>query len=137
MRLDKEKAVATLRELISHRDEVIFAYLHGSFLSGEGFNDIDIAVFVDESHVPREKVLDYEFDLARQLQEVIKFPVDVRILNYAPLGFRYYATSEQVLFSRDEERRCEFLCRTWSAYFDFLPVSELYFKELLDATQDV
>lgn len=136
MGLDKEKVITRQKKRISKRDKLIFAYLHDLFLSGEGLNDIDIPVFVDESNVTNDKVLDYDFELSRQLLEVIKLPVDVRILNYAPLGFHYYAKRDHPLFLQDEEKRCDFCCRTWSDYFDFLPVSDLYFKELLDATQE-
>lgn len=33
----------------------------------------------------------------------------------------------------DDSIREEFLCRTWSDYFDFKPVSRIYLKEISDA----
>ena len=58
---------------------------------------------------------------------------DVKILNEAPLSFRYHSTRGYLLFSHDELIREEFLCRIWSEYFDFKPVSKIYLKEVAGA----
>lgn len=131
--LVKGKIVQQLKEAISMEGGVIFAYLHGSFLQGEKFNDIDIALYMDEKAVTQKSVLDFEFSFSSKIEEMVKLPIDVKVLNFAPLAFRYQAACGRLLFSRDELAREEYLCRTWSEYFDFLPISRLYLSEVLNA----
>lgn len=126
---DGSKAIILekLEAILKKEPAVVFAYLHGSFLEERGFHDIDIAIYVDPVLVPREKALDYELSLSANLDHIIGLPCDVKVLNYAPLGFAYYVTKGRVLISRDEELRCNFVERTWLQYLDFEP----YRKELL------
>ncbi len=59
-------------------------------------------------------------------------PVDVRVLNDAPVAFRYHATNGLPLVVQEPERRDEFRAQTWDAYFDFLPFARQYLREVLD-----
>lgn len=131
--LVKGKIVQQLKEIISMEGGVIFAYLHGSFLEGEKFNDIDIAVELDEGSNTPADIVNFEFSLSSKIERVIKLSIDIKVLNKAPLAFRYQAACGRLLFSRDELAREEYLCRTWSEYFDFLPISRLYLSEVLNA----
>ena len=54
-RKEKEKIKKNLKKIIQNKEEVKFAYLHGSFLIN-GFNDIDLAFLVSEI----EDILDEE-----------------------------------------------------------------------------
>jgi hypothetical protein len=44
---------------------------------------------VDRVSVPASLDLDYAFALADELEQVVPHPVDVRVINDAPLPFRY------------------------------------------------
>ena len=70
-------------------------------------NDIDVALYL--SSTPAAP-LEYELSLEAAFSDVIqKYPVDVRILNVAPLSFRYNVIKEGVLLIvRDDERRTGF-----------------------------
>lgn len=130
---DKLEIIKKLKDVLSGEKEILFAYLHGSFLSEEKFEDVDIALYLEEEAIKNIDPLEKEILLALKLEKVIKKKVDIKILNFSPLSFRYNATSGYLLFSLDENKREEFLCRTWSEYFDFLPVSKIYFQEVLGA----
>lgn len=130
---DKLEIIKKLKDVLSIEKEILFAYLHGSFLSEEKFEDVDIALYLEEEAIKNIDPLEKEILLALKLEKVIKKKVDIKILNFSPLSFRYNATSGYLLFSLDENKREEFLCRTWSEYFDFLPVSKIYFQEVLGA----
>ncbi|WP_456454066.1 nucleotidyltransferase domain-containing protein, partial [Thermococcus sp.] len=95
-------------------------YLHGSFLSGP-FRDIDIAVYTDG-----ERDVFYELEL----EERLGFPVDVRVLNNAPISFRFKVLKGELLFSRDEEKRCDFESRTMGDYHDFKYYLNAYRREI-------
>ena len=124
---EKEKIKINLIEIIQNKEEVIFAYLHGSFLSN-GFNDIDLAFFVSEI----EDILDYEISVSLDIEKQIHFPIDVKVLNPAPLGFKYEVTKGELLFSRDEEIRTSFLEKTWHQYLDFKPIEKEILMDMME-----
>ena len=47
----KQQVKAQIQHLLESREEVLFAYLHGSFLLDVPFEDIDIAVYLREDMV--------------------------------------------------------------------------------------
>jgi predicted nucleotidyltransferase len=127
------RTVQKLKDFLSERDEVVFAYIHGSFVQGEEFQDVDVAVFVADGAPRSTDDIEYEISLSLQLEKELGLPVDVKILNNAPLAFRYHASRGTLLLTRDESVREDFLDRTWSEYFDFLPLSRIYQDELTRA----
>ncbi|MBI2265624.1 MAG: nucleotidyltransferase domain-containing protein [Armatimonadetes bacterium] len=124
--MDRNDIIATITNHLSGREEVVFAYLHGSFQKRGLFRDIDIAVFSNPG-----KDLTYELELGVALERLVKRPVDVRLLNHATLAFRFHATRGIVLLSRDEELRDSFVERTRDQYYDFQPVARKHLKEVL------
>jgi uncharacterized protein len=68
--------------------------------------------------------------LSSILEGRIRLPLDVKILNYAPLAFRYEVTRGEVIFSSDEETRLRFIENTWNEYMDYKPVAEYIVREL-------
>ncbi|MCD6372073.1 MAG: nucleotidyltransferase domain-containing protein [Thermococcus sp.] len=123
---EKEKIIESLRERLLKRDEIAFAYLHGSFLEGGPFRDVDIAVYVKSSVHPF-----YEEELEEELSRLIGLPVDVRLLNDAPVTFRFRAIGGRLLFSRDEKARCDFEERTMREYHDYSYYLRMYRREAL------
>lgn len=132
--LSKKKKIGIkngLNFILSKREEITFAYLYGSFLSANWFRDIDIAVFVDEKRVSKEESLEYGIALSLELEKELHLPVDVKLLNYAPLSFKYEVTKGEVIFSRDEEARFSFLEEIWHRYLDYAPVEREFIREML------
>lgn len=130
----KERVIEKLRRLLAQREEVQFACIHGSFLEPQmGFRDIDIGVWVEPSLVGREISLEYEWELDSWLERHVPHPVDVKVLNYAPLGFRYAASGGLLLFAQDEVAWYDFRERTWEEYLDFAPLARQMLFDLLDA----
>ena len=108
-------------EALKRRVEVIFAYIHGSFLEGR-FRDVDVAIYLDSG-----KDVRYEISLERELEESVGIPVDVRVLNSAPLSFRFQVVRQgDLLFSRDEKRRSGFESSTMAEFHDFSFYREKY-----------
>lgn len=126
---DKDEIRKKIKELLIKKDEVIFAYIHGSFESIY-FRDVDVAVYVDECRT--EDFLEYELKLSVEMEKEIGLPVDVRVLNSAPPGFRYRAIMGELLVDGDEDIRFEFIERTLMEYLDFKPVEERIIREILD-----
>ncbi|MCD6210636.1 MAG: nucleotidyltransferase domain-containing protein, partial [Methanophagales archaeon] len=89
-RIDKvsKKAIEeTIREVLKKHKEILFAYLHGSFVKKNTFHDIDVAVYLEKMPV---SVLEYELEMETELMKALrKYTIDVRVLNGAPLSFKY------------------------------------------------
>jgi predicted nucleotidyltransferase len=127
---EKRAIVERIKAYLQSRPDILFAYLHGSFFSGGRFRDIDLAVFLKPSLVSALQVeLEMEAELSK---EVKKYPLEVRVLNQAPLSFRYNVIKHgEPIVVVDDDLRCDFMEATLSQYFDFAPFRERYLKEVL------
>lgn len=125
----KEDVKTKLADILSFHEDVIFAYLLGSFLEQGSFHDVDVAVYTAKE-IGKENVLDYEISLSLELQRAVNLPVDVKDLGYTPLGFNYEVIRGEVVFCRDDDTRFEFVEKVWSEYFDYKPVAEFILKEI-------
>lgn len=120
----------TLAALLENRPEIIFAVLYGSAATDQTYQDLDIGLFVDRDVLPLAQELHYTSTLADKLEEAVALPVDVRVINEAPLPFRYNVSKGVPLVVNDEKIFTQFLERTWDKYLDFHPVAMQYLKEL-------
>ena len=89
---------------LKDRPELLFAMLYGSAAEEGDFRDLDIGLFVDRASVPASMDLDYAFMLADELGKVVPHPVDVRVINDAPLPFRYNVSRGIALAVNDMAR---------------------------------
>lgn len=131
---ERDTICSKVEEILRREPVVLFAYLYGSFVTGDGFNDIDLAVWVDETILKdKSEIFDYQLDLALKVERELRpFPVDVTVLNSASLPLRFRVVSEgDLILSRDEPQRIEFESRTRSLFFGFLPHLEFYYEKLL------
>ncbi|HLP46315.1 MAG TPA: nucleotidyltransferase domain-containing protein [Candidatus Kapabacteria bacterium] len=123
----KNKIIEKITQSLSEKPGILFAYLFGSFLSRDDFEDIDIGIFLDPQIIPGIDTLRYELELSIELEDHIK------VINDAPVTLRYSVSTGKLLFSKDENTREEFLCRTWPEYFDFQYILDTYYKEVIHA----
>ena len=126
----KRKIQKMIVTMLQKENHILFAYLHGSFLQNE-FRDIDIGIYT-EKNLSKKNKLSYELSFEEKLQHHIFYPVDVRILNNAPLSFCFSVIKNGiVLFSNDEDKRIDFETRIFSKYHDFDFYRERYRREAL------
>jgi hypothetical protein len=59
---EREQLVQEIVPLLRAREEVIFAYLHGSFITREAFRDVDLALYVTATSVLNMNLRRYEVD---------------------------------------------------------------------------
>ncbi len=110
---------------------LLFAYIFGSFVSSRAFSDIDIGIYLEQEP---DNQMDTEFDLENALEEKIRLPVDIRILNTAPLSFCYNVIREgTVIVDNDSDRRADFQGLVLKKYFDFEPFRRRYLREIANA----
>ena len=128
---DRQLIVARLNRELEARSEIVLALLHGSFTRGGAYRDIDVAVWLDPGRLSMDERFRYALDLSVHLHVQLGRPIDVRVLNDAPLAFRYHALQGRPLVVRDEEFLDDLRARTWDDYLDFQPFARQYLREAL------
>lgn len=123
---ERKKALEQLAGFLEEKPDVFFAYVFGSFLKGGLFEDVDLALYL-EGGDGRESL-----KLEREAESVLRLPVEIVVLNEAPLSFAFRVLKEgKLIFARDDKARCDFEERIRVLYFDFLPLHRRYYKEVV------
>ena len=117
---ERERAMRVLAAALETEPDVEFAWLHGSFLAGGAFHDVDVGVHLTgaDGRRPRRSV-----ELALSLGHAVRFPVDVRVLNDAPVAFLFHVfCAGRPLICRADERMADLMERTAREYLDAEPL---------------
>jgi len=119
---DRARVARLLAEALSTEMDVAFAYLFGSFADpeAEAFHDVDVAVYLRP--LPTAGGTERALALADRLGARLGLPVEVAVLNRAPVAFRYHVLRGVLLLSREEELLGEVMERTIAEYLDLAPV---------------
>ncbi len=111
-------------ELSKHPD-VLFAYVYGSFVDSDAFHDVDVGIYLSGSTVNA----DVAVQSSQRLSSTIRLPVDVRILNRAPISFRFHVLRGERLLSRDDDLLSDIIEDTARRYLDIAPLLRHAAKE--------
>ncbi len=136
---EREAIVDALAVALRAEPDVVFAYVHGSFVTERPFRDVDVGVHLAPE---AEGGWERQMRLAETLEEAVAsspglgaaLPVDVRVLNRAPLGFCYQVLRRgELVFSRDEALRVRWVARIVGLYLDLKPLRVQALKEAMTA----
>ena len=117
---ERERVARVLTAAVEREPDVDFAWLHGSFLAAGGFHDVDVGVHLN---APPDIRLQRGLDLGVHLECEAGFPVDVRVLNDAPVTFLFHVFREgRLLLSRNDELLADLMERTVREYLDMEPL---------------
>jgi predicted nucleotidyltransferase len=128
---NKERLLKLLTDILVSRDDILFAFVHGSFTGDLPFHDIDVAVYLSE--VRETAVALDALDLSGRLGSELGVPVDLRPLNFAPIPFRYQAIRGRLLFEKDPDLTAQFIEQTIQRYLDMKPFLLTGMKEAFSA----
>jgi len=125
---EKDVIIQRVREFLSEQPEIIASLLFGSFAEDQ-FRDIDIGLFLDPSFPPPRY---FEQRIERELSNLARFPVDVRILNTAPVRFVYQVLKKQnIIMCNDMNAFSSFESKILREYFDYAYYLNRYRREVL------
>ena len=127
----RDRLIEQVKHRLQGRPEILLALLHGSFFTGGPFRDVDLALYLGPSMIRGEAFRDYELEQGVRWSAELGLPIDVRVLNDAPVTFRYHALKGTALLVRDEEFVDELRARTWDEYCDFAPFAKRYLREVI------
>lgn len=126
-----------LKRALQLHPEVVFAYIHGSILSSDKPQDIDVAVFLypakyEELFSDGEVNIGFAIPLEMELEKQLDKKVDLQVLNGAPLSFRYHVVNCGILIIENNSNiRFDFEYLSRVEYFDFRPRREEYLREVM------
>ena len=130
----QQKKITTILETV---DSMEFAYIHGSAVYTDKYHDIDIAIFLtplkfNEIMDKGSITLDMLMPLENKIEHALHTPVDIQVLNNAPLSFRYTVVNKNiVLIDKNPSLREQFELLSRVEYYDFRPKIEEYIREAL------
>jgi len=111
--------------------EIQFAYLHGSALEELPYHDLDVAMYLDPDRLAAHGFFDYEMNLSVKLTQALGFPVDVHVLNQAPLGFQHSVVGGDLLLVRDVGQLSDYLEEVAMRYMEIGALGRAYLLEVL------
>ncbi len=115
--MDKDRIIEKLTEFFSRQEKVIFAVIFGSFLKGERFRDIDIAVLLEEGY----DLLTVGALHARS-EMIVGIKTDIVIANGLyekdPAFAREVTCTGELIFTRSNETYIDYKEKSLLWYFD-------------------
>lgn len=128
--MDKE-LFDRVKACLIKKDNIVFAYVFGSFVSGTQTkdSDMDFAVYFSEEDIDAAEYLDLKVELA----DIAKRDVDIVILNTAnPLVKSEIFGNGMRLFSQDEELESDFIVKSLFEYEDMKKYYKLSYDTMID-----
>ena len=126
-KIDESGIPGKIRQTLSEHDEIVAAYIFGSYARGRARadSDIDIGILLKDDTGGSGI---YPARLAGELKDACKtgHDIDVRILNRGSLRFLHQVLKGKLIFSRDDSKRIKFETTTILKYLDFKPFLEEY-----------
>lgn len=116
------KIYERLKQALSKRPEIKFAYLFGSHARGAAgkTSDVDVAVYVDDKALKMEKGYGYKAELVTALMSALGTnKVDVVVLNVSKLFLRHQALKNGIaVICSNDKARADFIVDTMRRYDD-------------------
>ena len=120
-----------LRKELAQEPGVRFAYLYGSVLESDRVHDVDVGLFLDDAVLPQQAT--FANSLSATLSAAVGLPIDVRVLNDAPLSFLYHVLRGQLLLCRDEAFLTDMIEDVARRYLDIAPLLRSSTKDAFGA----
>jgi predicted nucleotidyltransferase len=105
-KVGRQKLIESIKTYFSEEDNVIFAYIHGSFTEEKTFRDIDVALYLKNS----KEELGFESDYSYELTKNTGYPVEVIVINRAPVPVQMSVLRKGILIvNKSEDIRTDFI----------------------------
>lgn len=130
---DKQDLINTISNICRTKKDIVFAYIFGSFISKDEFKDIDVGVYIYD--IETATILKSELELERELEDIIRVPADVRVINNAPISFVYNILKDKVvILDNNIDLRSDFEGIVLKKYFDLQYFRKEYLREIVNAS---
>lgn len=118
-----------LHDFLFQKKYIVFAYVFGSFVKSERYNDIDIAIYLADGEIDTGEFL----NLKRELMDIVLVEVDIVILNKAdPLIKQEVFKGGKQLFSRDRKLENNFIVHSLFEYEDMRKYYNMSYNSMIN-----
>lgn len=126
----RNRLLENIGRVLEHHPEILFAFVFGSFIEKLPFRDIDLGLYMWYDAIPDSR-FKYEDELSEEIRRELRlpFPIDVRLLNDAPVSFQFHAIRGILIVDRNPEVRAALQSHIISRYLDMKPFLHHYMKE--------
>src|SRR5215510_6743246 len=119
---EQQRIAQRVRSILASSEDIVFAYIYGSFARGEPVRDLDVALYTTE-----DKDFLFAMDVAALLRRETGFEVDVTVMNHAPVALQFAILREGLLlFSKDEALRTALIERVSRQYREYTHFRDLF-----------
>lgn len=122
MNSDKKYKEKTITEFLKCKDEVLFAYIFGSFVDKIHYHDIDVAVYLKEDFPKndfKKFPYGYESGVISELNQLTREKIDFIIINDTSLTFQKKIIEHGILlFCKNDRIRIYFENYVRKLYID-------------------
>lgn len=133
---DKKHIKETISNFLYNKEEILFAYIFGSFVNKEYYHDIDIAVFLNDEFDKDNFVkfpYGYESDITANLNLILRNDIDFVVINNSEILLqKRIIENGELIFSKDEKKRIYFENYIRKLYIDstyLRKIKRLYLSE--------
>lgn len=117
--MDQHTIFSILAEYFSKSNEVVAAYVFGSYAENVARPDSDIDIAVILEPVPKD-TLEYRLAVMEDMKRLTGLDADVIVLNEAPRLLQFQVIQKgKVAFERDADKRAVFVMSVASRYYDY------------------
>ncbi len=91
---ERNRLVEKILDFLKKYRDIIFIVFFGSFVTDRSFRDIDIGLYL----IGEYDFLEYKFTMEKKIRDIVDYPIDVKILNYAPPWFIKRILEKDILY---------------------------------------
>jgi len=123
----RERTEQRLTEYFRERDDICAVYLFGSRAAGTERADSDVDVGLLYFQAPPSTLTGMPFDDEANLAEALGLPVQIIVMNSAPVDLVHrILRSQRLLLDKEPSFRVRFEVKSRNLYFDLKPILDHY-----------
>jgi len=120
----------------SKSNEVVAAYVFGSYAENVARPDSDIDIAVILEPVPKD-TLEYRLTVMEDIKRLTRLEADVIVLNEAPRLLQFQVIQKgKVVFERDADKRAVFVMSVASRYYDYKRYFDYHARNLAERIKE-
>lgn len=134
----QENIIAAIQAVLIDVDDIVAVYLFGSTVQNRShrFSDVDVAVLFEEE-MDAATMFRRSLVIGAELETQLSAPVDVVVLNRAPIFMRFNIIQTGMLIvERRRTERCRFQMKAMNSYYDAKPYLDYQRNEAIRRIQE-